>query len=121
MEAFCAPNQARPTAIASVMASTDDKMLAIQPAEAAVRKSIKNAGGAIAYYNDQLLWLPRTSKALGETDGYARVRTVAVPDVSKSSGSRVIYLLVRRGGLNRWIELNAFDVQNVCVEGKPQI
>jgi hypothetical protein len=119
VDANCGSKQARLTSVASVMSSTDDKLLDFRPTETEVRRAVKLGDGVIAYYNDQLLKLPRVSAELGETDGYARVRAVGVAAVPPEGAvSRHIYLLVRDRKLYRWIEMQAYDVQNVCVEGK---
>jgi hypothetical protein len=41
-----------------------------------------------------------------------------VPSAAAGATTRHIYLLVRDRGGERWITMQAFDVQNVCVEGK---
>ncbi len=119
VDATCGSKQARVTSVASVMSSTDDKLLDARPTEFEVRKAVRAGDGVLAYYNDQLLILPRVSRELGEADGYARVRAVGIPAVPTAGAqSRTIFLLVRDRKIYRWIELQAFDVQNVCVEGK---
>jgi len=119
VEANCGSKQARLTSVASVMASTDDKLLDDRLTEFDVRRIVRAGGGVLAYYNDQLLALPRVSQTLGETDGYARVRAVGIGGVPQEGApSRSIYLLVRDHTIYRWVEMEAFDVQNVCVEGK---
>jgi hypothetical protein len=107
------------TSIASVMASTNDALLDARPTEYDVRRAVRTGDGVIAYYNDQVLALPHVSTQLGESDGYARVRAVGIGGVPpEGAQSRDIYLLVRDHKVYRWIEMRAFDVQNVCVEGK---
>ncbi len=119
VDANCGSKQARITSVASVISSTDDKQLDARPTEYDVRRSVRLGDGVLAYYNDQLLALPRVSKQLGETDGYARVRAAGIGAVPpEGAQSRNIYLLVRDHKIYRWIEMQAFDVQNVCVEGK---
>lgn len=118
---FCGSKQARPTGIASVMTSTSDQPLDDAPTAADVRKAVRAGDGTIAYWNDQLLSLPQTAKQVGETDGYVRVRAVGIPPVSPNATSRHIYLEVRDGRAYRWFTLQAYDVQNVCVEGKRDI
>jgi len=101
------------------MTSTNDKLLDAKPTEFDVRRAIRAGDGVIAYYNDQLLALPAVSKALGEPDGFARVRAIGIGGTPpEGAQSRNIYLLVRDHAVYRWIEMQAFDVQNVCVEGK---
>jgi hypothetical protein len=119
VDANCGSKQARVTSMASVISSTDDKLLDARPTEYDVRRTVRLGDGVLAYYNDQLLALPRVSQQLGEADGYARVRAVGIGGVPpEGAPSRNIYLLVRDHKIYRWIEMQAFDVQNVCVEGK---
>jgi len=121
VEAFCGSKQARPTSIASVITSTDDHILPDHPSEAGIRREVASAGGVIEYWDEQLLKLPVSSQALDESDGYARVYAVAVsiaPETDPPPVRRTIYLQVRDHGIKRWIAMDAYDVQNVCVEGK---
>ena len=106
------------TGVASVLTSTNDRLLDDRPSEAEVRRAVRAGDGVVAHWNEQLLALPDTSAKLGEIDGYARVNAVAVPLAAAGALSRHIYLLVRDHGHERWVTLQAFDVQNVCVEGK---
>ena len=61
------------------------------------------------------------ARALGETDGYARVDAAAIPPAADGAATRRIYLLVRDRGGKRWIALTAYDTQSVCVEGRRDI
>ena len=122
MEAYCAniSKKARPTAVASSMTSTDDALLPIRPTEPDVKRATSAGDGAIAYWNEQPLALPRVSKILGETDGYARVRAAAVAPHVEGAENRRIFMLMRDHGTYRWFAMNAYDLEDVCVEGKPQ-
>jgi hypothetical protein len=118
VDAFCGSKEARNTGIASVLTSTDDDVLGERPSDEEIRRAVHSGDGVIAHWNDQPLALPRVSAALGETDGYARVRAAAIPPGPDGAQVRHIYLLVRDHGAERWITMNAYDMQNVCVEGK---
>jgi hypothetical protein len=118
VEAFCGSKEARMTGVASVVTSTDDKLLDDRPTKTEVRNAVTAGDGVIVSWNDQPISMPNVSKALGETDGYTRVRIAAVPSAAAGATTRHIYLLVRDRGGERWITMQAFDVQNVCVEGK---
>ncbi len=121
VDAHCNPREARITSLRSVLTSTNDELLAGEhPTFAAVRAETRAGDGAIAYWNDQPLALPKTSVALGETDGFVRVRALAVAPTPSDVPSRTIYLEVRDRGAYRWIAMRAFDVQDVCVEGHKQ-
>ncbi len=122
IEAFCTnvDKKARPTAIASGMTSTDDRVLPGNPSFAEIRRMTSSGDGAIAYWREQPLALPRVSVQLGESDGYARVRAVAVPAFAGGAESRRIFMQLRDHGTYRWFAMNAYDLEDVCVEGKPQ-
>jgi hypothetical protein len=100
------------------MTSTNDKLLPDRPNGAGIRSEIEAAGGVIGYWQDQPLLLPQTALALGESDGYVHVRAAAVPIVPDNSLTRHVYFQVNDRGMPRWIALEAFDTQNVCVEGR---
>jgi hypothetical protein len=121
IRAFCGSMQARQTGIDSVISSTDDRLLDEHPTDAEVMRSVGTADGVVAYWNAQPLALPRVSVALGETDGYVRVDAAAIPPSPDATVSRRIYLLVRDRGVKRWIAMNAYDVQSVCVEGRKDV
>lgn len=124
VDAFCARKEPRLTALLSIMSTTSDSIVSDdRPTQASVHALVQRAGGVIGYWNDQLLFLPKTARALGEADDYARVRVAAVAVPPEGATTRRLYLKVRaRGadgsqGSTRWIALDAFDVQNPCVEG----
>ncbi len=118
VQAYCGSKQARNTGIASVLSSTDDVLLDDRPTPTDVDRAVRSGDGVIAYYDGQLLSIPRVAAQLGETDGYARVDEAAIPPAPDGASVRHIYLDVRDRGRTRWIMLAAYDVQNVCVEGK---
>ncbi len=118
VDAYCGSKQARNTGIASVLSSTDDVLLDDRPTQTDVDRAVRSGDGVLAYYNEQLLSLPRVAAQLGETDGYARVAEAAIPPAPDGASVRHIYLDVSDHGHRRWIMLAAYDVQNVCVEGK---
>ena len=119
IEPFCGSKQARTTAIASAMTSTNDLKLDDHPRDSAIRRELTAGGGVIEHWDPvQLLKLPKTSLQLGETDGYARVFSVAVPIAPPDALTRPLYLEVNDHGVRTWIAMQAYDVQNVCVEGR---
>jgi hypothetical protein len=110
----------RATAIGSAMTSTDDKILPGHPDQAGIIAEVRATSGAVAHWHDQLLALPNVSKLLGETDGYARVEAVAVPLAKPSDEHHVIYMQLLDRGIPAWFAMTAYDVQDVCVTGRPQ-
>ncbi len=117
---YCGSKQARMTGVDSVMTSTNDAILDDRPTDRDVWAAVRGNDGVIAYYAGQLLAIPKVAAALGETDGYARMSAIAIAVAPEGSLTRRIYLRVRDHGSERWIAMNAYDVQNVCVEGKRQ-
>ena len=121
IDSFCHDSTApRATALAAIMTSTDDKLLASNPNASGIVREMRAQTGGIGHWNGQLVALPNVSKALGESDGYARVDAVAVPQAQPGADNRVVYFEVRDHGVTRWIALTAYDVQNVCIAGRPQ-
>jgi hypothetical protein len=120
VDAHCSPREARITGIRSVLTSTNDVLVPDHPTLAQVRDAALSGDGAIAYWNDQLLLLPKSSAEFGETDGYARVRAAAIPPAPQGAAYRSLYLNVRDHGTYRWVVLQAFDVQDICIEGHKQ-
>jgi hypothetical protein len=118
VEAYCGSKQARATGIASVLTSTDDRLLDDRPTEADARRAVSAGDGVLIYWHDQPLAMPRVSRELGEADGYVRVREAAIPAAPEGATTRHLYLLLRDRGGQRWVTVLAYDVQNVCVEGK---
>lgn len=118
VEAFCGSKQARATGIASVLTSTDDRLLDDRPTEADARRAVAAGDGVLIYWHDQPLAMPNVARELGETDGYVRVREAAIPPAPEGATTRHLYLLLRDRGGQRWVTVRAYDVQNVCVEGK---
>jgi len=119
-EAYCGSKEARNTGIASVVSSTDDRLLDETVTDDDVRRAVRSGDGVIAHWADQPLAAPRVASALGETDGYVHMQAAAIPPAIDGAQVRHIYLYVRDHGSERWIVMNAYDVQNVCVEGKPE-
>lgn len=117
-ESFCGSQTIQPDVLKGVLAAADDRPIAERPNEIAVRTALRNEGGVIAYWNDQQLALPQTAAGLGEQDGYARLRALAVTVVPASDTSRRIYLLVRDHGLARWLVERSSDSGSICTKAK---
>ncbi|GAC1566702.1 MAG: hypothetical protein NVS2B3_00970 [Vulcanimicrobiaceae bacterium] len=120
IESYCGSKKSRTTSIDSVLTSTNDTVLEDRPTEREVRQAVASGDGAIAYFDALRLEIPKTAALLGESDGYARVRAAAIPPSPETAVTRHIYLRVLDHGRERWITMLAFDVQNICVEGKRQ-
>jgi len=121
VDGHCSPRVARVTGIRSVLVSTNDKLSSADaPSFTEIRAAVRSGDGAIAYWNDQRLALPHVSRQLGEGDGYARIRAIAIPPPPVGAQYRHVYLLARDHGRYRWATTEAFDMQDVCVEGHVQ-
>lgn len=120
VDAHCSPREARITGIRSILTSTSDVLDADRPTASEVHEAVVSGDGAIAYWNDQPLLLPKTAERLGESDGYVRVRAAAIPPAPAGAAYRHLYLDVRDHAGHRWITLKAFDVQDICIEGHKQ-
>ncbi len=121
VEAVCVGEQVpHQTSILSIVASTDDKLVAVETNTAAVHQMVHAAGGVIAYWHDLELLLPKTAAQLGESGKFVHVAEVGIALAPEGAKFRTIALRVRDHGAERWIELHAYDVANPCVEGKRQ-
>jgi hypothetical protein len=119
VESFCGAKQVRLTALLSIMTSTSDRIVpSPRLDEAHVRALLLRSGGALGRFEDELLRVPQTAQVLGERDELARVRAAVAVDAPEGATTRPLYLLVRDRRGYRWIEMSAFDVQSVCVEGR---
>lgn len=119
---FCnGSRQVNLSGMQSVLTSTDDRIGQERLGAAEIAAIVRKRGGAIAYWDDQPLKLPRTSVAFGEPDGFIHVRELAVPAPTPTETTqRTIYVYARDAGVYRWFGMQAFDVQDVCVEGRRQ-
>jgi hypothetical protein len=119
IEAYCGDRVAMITAIESIVASTSDapENVAI-PAPRALAAQIKAGGGVLAYWNDQLLLLPAVAKMVGAPGDYVTLGAAAISSGEIAADSRRIYLTVKTASGPRTFALRAFDIQDVCNEGK---
>lgn len=122
VEADCESRAVRQTAIDSIVTSTDDTIRpGVYPGDAAMRKAIRQGGGAIAYWPKQPLRLPRTAKALGVDGDYVDlVRAAMTNAVDPKTNSRQLWLTFKTPSGEKTVLERAYDVQNVCIEGTRQ-
>lgn len=119
VEAFCGDRVAMLTAVESIVASTNDVPVQTAiPAAAAIRKFAGDTGGIIAHWNDQPLHLPHTAKALGIDGEYVTLGDAAIGNGPPAGDSRRIYLTLKTPSGQKTVALQAYDVQDVCNEGK---
>ena len=120
VDAHCKPREARITGLRSILTSTNDLLDDDRPTLSQIHEAVAAGDGAIAYWNDQLLLLPKTAPQLGESDGFVRVRAAGIPPAPAGAPYRHLYLNVRDRGTYRWVTLQAFDLQDICIEGHKQ-
>ena len=125
-EANCESKSVKQTAINSIVASVDDTVReGSYPGDAALRKGIKNGGGVFAYWKDQPFRAPDTAKALGVTGDLELKRAVITNELAGSDKDRlgryrlVWFTFATPHGDTHVLE-RAYDVQNVCIEGRRQ-
>jgi hypothetical protein len=125
-EANCESKSVKQTAIDSIVASTDDTVREGRyPGDAPLRKAIKNGGGVFAYWESQPLRAPDTAKALGVIGDPDLKRAVITNDVQGSDQDRVgryrlVWLTFATPKGDVTVLERAYDVQNVCIEGRRQ-
>jgi hypothetical protein len=126
-EANCESRSVKQTAINAIVASTDDTVRdGRYPGDAALRAAIKRTGGVFAYWKDQPLRAPDTAKALGIAGEQLPLeRAVITNEVQGSDADRVgryrpVWLTFATPRGERTVLERAYDVQNVCIEGRRQ-
>jgi len=124
-EANCESKSVKQTAIDSIIASVDDTVRAGRyPGDAALRKSIKAGGGVFASWKDQPFRAPDTAKALGVTGDLSLLRAVITNDVNRTEPDkpyRNVWLTFATPNGDATVLERAYDVQNVCIEGRRQV
>src|ERR1700676_4637449 len=126
-EANCENRAVKQTAIASIVASTDDTVREGRyPGDAVLRRVIKstgpNGGGVFAYWPDQPLHAPDTAKALGLSRDYLILERAVIKHPGNSAEpSRPVWLTFKTPHSNVPGLERAYDIQNVCIEGQRDI
>ena len=125
-EASCESRSVKQTAIDSIVASVDDTVREGKyPGDPAVRAAIKHGGGVIAYWNDQPFHAPDTAKALG-VDGDPVLRRAVITNQLQGDPKdrlgqyRSVWLTFATPKGDATVLERAYDVQNVCIEGRRQ-
>jgi hypothetical protein len=126
-EANCESRSVKQTAIESIVASTDDTVREGRyPGDAALRKTIKQDGGVFAYWRDQPLRAPDTAKALGVSGDPMLTRAVITNQTFSDEKHpdehyRRVWLTFATPSGGKTVLERAYDVQNVCIEGRREI
>ena len=119
IEAYCGDRAAIVTAIESIVSSTGGTIegSSIPPA-AEIAGTIKVRGGVIAHWNDQLLYSPALAKLVGADGKYVTLGDAAIDDNPTQADSRRVYLTLKTPAGPKTFAVRAYDVQDVCNEGK---
>ncbi len=126
-EANCESKSVKQTAIDSIVASTDDVVRPGRyPGDAALRKIVRGGGGVFAYWNGQVLDVPRTAKEIGASGNPVLERAVITNQVAPSDDPRLgpyrpVWLTFATPHGDVTVLERAYDVQNVCIEGQRQV
>jgi hypothetical protein len=126
-DANCESRSVKQTAIESIVASTDDTVREGRyPGDAVLEKVIKRDGGVFAYWHDQPLRAPDTAKALGVSGDPALTRAVITnqtfaDDARPKEHYRRVWLTFATPNGEKTVLERAYDVQNVCIEGRREI
>ena len=115
LEAYCAPHRARAAAVVSILSSVADRIQPIDvPSDAVLLKALKDDGGVIGRWKTQPLYMPGTARALGVGSDYIDVREVTIPNGTRGSDSRIIYIRVQTPNGPKRLALQAYDTENPC-------
>lgn len=123
-EANCESRAVKQTAIDSIVASVDDTIRPGRyPGDAVLRKAVKSGGGVFAYWRNQPFPAPDTAKALGVTGDLMLERAVITNQVRPSDKApyRTVWLTFATPKGDAVVLERAYDVQNVCIEGRREI
>ncbi|HWT05254.1 MAG TPA: hypothetical protein VN224_05815 [Xanthomonadales bacterium] len=124
-EANCESRSVKQTAIDSIVASTDDTIRPGRyPGDAVMRKAVKTGGGGVfAYWRAQPFPAPDTAKALGVSGDLMLKRAVITNQVQPSDKApyRAVWLTFATPTGDAVVLERAYDVQNVCIEGRREI
>jgi hypothetical protein len=110
----------RITAIENIVSSVKDgEQVPSKETVAEMTAEEKSKTGGIATWKDLLVISPRSAAALGESDQYIHVHRVAISNVPEDAlPPRPIEMEVRDHGTYTWYTFQAYDTQNICVEGR---
>jgi len=123
-EANCQSRAVKQTAIDSIVASIDDTIRpGTYPGDAALRTVVKQGGGVFAYWRAQPFPAPDTAKALGVEGNLTLKRAVITNQVQPSDKApyRAVWLTFATPRGDAVVLERAYDVQNVCIEGRREI
>jgi hypothetical protein len=116
---FCGEKAPKVTAMESVVSSIADAPATFPvPDAATIRANTKLSGGVIGHWDDLMLPLPKTAKQYGITDPLVTVRDVAITNRTAGVDSRRVYVTIETPRGRVTYAARAYDVQDVCDEGR---
>ena len=119
VDSFCSEKEPRGTAIASILGSAADKMVADipYPGDAMLHTDVKRNTGIIGHWDAQKVYLPHVAAAIGVSGDYLDIKDIVIDNQISGTDSRLIYVTVATPAGPKQLVLRAYDIQNVCVEG----
>ena len=121
-EANCESRAVKKTAIDAIVASTDDTVRDVRsPGDAALRAAVKRYGGVFAYWTDQPFRAPDTAQALGVRGDLTLERAVITNELGPKQQYRPVWLTFATPKGDVTVLERAYDVQNVCIEGRREL
>jgi hypothetical protein len=126
-EANCESKSVKQTAIESIVASVDDTVRpGVYPGDAKLRAVIKGTGGVFAWWDAQPFHAPDTAKALGVNGELDLRRAVITNELQGDPKDRLgqyrpVWLTFATPSGDKTVLERAYDVQNVCVEGRREV
>jgi hypothetical protein len=124
LQTFCeAKRVARLTAVQNILTSLKDgDPKASTLSYAQMLANAKAQTGLGATWLDGSVIMPEDARLFGESDRYMHIKRVVIANVPEGAAPpRPIDVEVRDHGTYRWYTFQAFDTQNVCVEGQRAI
>lgn len=123
-DANCESRSVKQTAIDSIVASIDDTIRPGRyPGDALMHATVKRGGGVFAYWRDQPFPAADTARALGVSGELFLKRAVITNHVQPSAKApyREVWLTFATPNGDAIVLERAYDVQNVCIEGRREI
>jgi len=121
IDEFCRDRAPRYTAILSVLSSSGDEQESFPvPTAAQIHGFISKESGVIAHWSSgEPLLKANLAKSLGYGGPYVDVRDAAIVNRLSGVDSRRMYLTVKLPtGAMKTVPVRAFDLQDICSEGK---
>ena len=125
-QANCESRSVKQTAIESIVASLDDTPQSEPyPGDAREHAIITSVGGTFAEWTNgggQKLRLPKTAKAFGVDGDYVMLqRAIITNEINAAEHARPVWLTFATPAGPKTVREKAYDIQDVCIEGRREI